>query len=417
MKVLFLILANLFVFSFADLANGHDLGRAQPLPMPVPKTKCRDLITELGLAYSTHTHFIERLDEREGKKILRAVFPSKKKSQRKMRVDAVNDGALHYFLAREKAGMPPMPPLWKNNIKGRSHIMWEIAIQAYIVSAAHREPKEISAVTQAMAYLLHDIDDIADRQIASYLVSLDWRTLNHISPVEFFKDSQNGFPTGYAELYENILTEVSEAIPTFNRAEFDSATMRMIRGGILFSPRIPLAIREQYLEINKLEHLEKLSKPFQKLYALSKIPESDIWLFLRDEVSNVFYGYTVKSLPDGICAFLGDFDPALMIFLGIFTAPGLLLENIKKEALDGEFAQEGRISFKEVVLTIEKASAIFSDNVKNGKFDGKKDQLEKMALILDAYGYAFKPILQKAKLWDEHYKVMHELKMRILKMQ
>ncbi|MBN8554369.1 MAG: hypothetical protein J0L93_02900 [Deltaproteobacteria bacterium] len=378
-------------------------------------TQCRQIMSKLGLTYSPDG-FMERKDESDERKILRSTFPSNKKTDRKTRIDSVNNGALEFFLNREEVGMPGMPKLWKPNVKGRSHAMWEIGIQGYVVSAAHFKTREIAIVTKAMAYLLHDIDDIADRHIASYLLNLDWRRLSNMSPVEFFRESPDGFSTGYAELYEKIMTEAAEIIPNFDRAGFDQATMRMIRGGILYSPKVPLAVREQYLELNKQEHLNKLPMPPEKIYEIGDKPEIelDMWTFLRDAISNVYYGYTVKSLPDGICAFLGkDFDSSLMIFLGIFTAPGLLLENIKKETADGEFSQEGKISFQEVTSTIEKTRDFFTNLVVSGKFDGKINQLQQMKLILDAYGDAFKPILQKAKLWDEHYKVMHELNMRI----
>lgn len=321
--------------------------------------------------------------------------------RRALGIQGVIQGEIEYRAARKRAGLSILPVSAFEKLENRPHPYWDIGVQAFVVSAWMADQNKIAATSAAMAYLLHDIDDVADRHLTMFL--------DNTSPEEFQKPTldflEEHFPAGYSKLYSDLLAMVERAIPRFDRKGFDEATMRMIQGSVLLSENVQRARREKFQSANKQRHLLMLSdKTDSKDAAIRK--------FLDDEVSNVYYAYTVKSLPDGIFSFYdqGDipFDKALMILFGIVTAPGLVLENLVKEKERGEFTYDGVVTDKEVIRICERAAHLLSSGVAKGHFD--LDQIYAFRDAFVAYGDAFRIVLTAAGLYDTTYEhVLHEL--------
>jgi hypothetical protein len=337
-------------------------------------------------AFENSPGFPALLSEAGMPRYLDGNFPRFGNGRRKIGVAGVRRGEELYRKLRVKAGLPPLPREALVELKSRSHTYWEIGPQAFIVSAWMREKIKISVTSAAMAYLLHDLDDVADRHLASFISKLSPTELNQ--PVGKFLEDH--FPQGYSRLYELIMAEVQKELPYFDRSSFDKATMRMILGAALLSKDVSRAKREKFQYANKQQHVELLS-------AHPQIQE-----FLDNDVSNAFYSGTVKSLPDGIFAFFEQegkrFDPALMVLFGILTVPGLVGENVKFEKENGEVTDDGLIDIKEVRTTLDMATKLLVEAIHRHEFDNK--QLEAFLHVYNAYGDGFEKVLRRGEVFE-----------------
>ncbi|MDB5038614.1 MAG: hypothetical protein JWQ35_2142 [Bacteriovoracaceae bacterium] len=328
-------------------------------------------------------------------------FPSFSTERKALGIAGVWLGERKYRMAREKARLHHLPLHLAMLPDGQIHPYWEIGVQAFVVSAAHESRHQIAAVSAAMAYLLHDLDDLGDQFYAGFLNHLNWEEIVGAKSATSFLKCY--YPPGYEQLYRNVMTEVFRSIPDFDLLEFEKGTLRMIMGGVLLSPRVPYNMRVKFRAINKNAHVIRLNKHLR------------IKNYLKNDVSDLFYAYSVKSLADAILSFHGPkIDRALSVILGIRAAPGLLLENIDKEISTGEIDARDRLTSVELLKVLEGANREFIMAIKNGEFEVQ--QLQIVEKILTAYGDAFKDILKKGGLWKEHIGFMIQFHMAIEQM-
>jgi len=211
---------------------------------------------------------------------------------------------------------------------------------------------------------------------------------------------KNIFPKGYSDFYRHALLHIKQVFPAFDANEFERATLRMIRGGTLFAAGISDEQKRKIRTINRMEDLTRLTPDNGGLQLKD---------FLEHGVSDLFYAYTVKSLPDGICSFYGkDFNHGLAVLLGLLTAPGLFLQDAEKEVRLGELAQEDLISALEMLETLKGAKKVLLNGIREGAYSIPQAKI--LFDILLAYGDAFRTILQKADLYDEHLNLIQDLR-------
>jgi hypothetical protein len=327
------------------------------------------------------------ISQRHMPRYLDGTFPRFSRGRVKLGIAGVRRGEALYRRLRTQAGLSPLPLELTSENDSSSHTYWEISTQGFIVTAWMREVTKIDAASAAMAYFLHDVDDVADKQLPTFISKLSAAELN--LPVGDFLAAY--FSQGYKEFYDLLMIEVQRALPYFDRASFDKATMRMILGSALLSKYVVRAKREKFQQANKQQHVELLySRP-------------QIQNFLDNEVSNAYYAGTVKSLPDGIFSFYEQrgvrFDPALMTLFGILTVPGLVGENVDYEQASGEFTSEGKIDIGEVARTLDLATAHLVDCIRHDTFDPL--QLRAFLAVYIAYGDAFKKVLRGRQATEE----------------
>jgi hypothetical protein len=329
------------------------------------------------------------------RKTLSSQFESFSDSRRALGIKGVNKGEALYRWARLQAKIDELPWLLSSHERNL-HPYWEIAVQAFVVSAAHSTEDEIAVVSATMAYLLHDIDDIADHVIPELLAHLNWDELEDISIEEFL---HRYYKAGYDELYRILVRETKKVIPDFDEEAFGRATLRMIRGGVLLNPKIDASARAEFRRRNKAEHLELIKDRHPSLYR-----------FLLKKVHPFVYAYTVKSLSDGICAFFGkDFDPGLMTSLGMLTLPGLLYQDFLNEMDQQEMVHKELISLGNIRGIVSGTEVELLKGIEAGEF--RREDVEKIRLILLAYGDGFKKVLEPPKnLLKRNYLLAEKLK-------
>lgn len=327
--------------------------------------------------------------------LLSSSFQSFTPERRRLGFAAVREGEKLYRQARLSAGLSALPSVATQAPQDRPHPYWEIGVQAFVVSAFTQEPEKIAAITAMMAYFLHDVDDVADRTLASLISQLPAEALN--AEARDFLESH--YPKGYLELYDDLLTSVTKVIPHFDRKAFDQSIMRMILGSAMLSSKVLRSQRENFQRANKNRHLDLVKH------------HPDIYEFLNKEVSTVFYAYTVKSLPDGIFSFYEQdgekFDPGLMILFGILAAPGLMGENLEYELMNGEVSRDCIVDRSEMSRTIERAVGLLTIEARKGTFD--RQQLEAFLQVFKAYGDSFHGVLVKLRLYDSYLSILHEI--------
>lgn len=400
LRLTFVFASTLKISVFVEVEGSEiaELERRAALPLK-PQVQCSSLILGLRpdeIPVSVNGWLPEIPKEVSMRRNLSDSFQTASVARRRLGFDAVIAGEKIYRRARATAGLNALPTYAVGPVENRSHPYWDIGVQAYVVSAWMTDREKIEATAAAMAYLLHDIDDIADQKLPKLLSEMPFSEFS--KPLLSFLEDH--YPVGYPELYQNVMKVVESRIPGFDRVAFDRATLRMIRGAVLLSDEILRSKRENFQMANKQEHLEMLGD------------YPDIERFLREEVSMVYYSYTVKSLPDGIFAFYEGksgkpFSKGLMVLFGIITAPGLVLENIVKEKATKEFSLEALVTLEEVIRTSHAAGGVLRTGISKNRFDCSELIAFQRALV--AYGEAFSRVMEQAKLKEAFEVVLHEL--------